>query len=141
MQKDLNPGTNMKLNQTYVIPFSVSETYAAWVSSSTVIAPATAMNINPVVGGHYRLIMESSDFVGRNEGKFLIVEPDQRIRYTWEWNSDGEVTEIDVTFSEAPEGTNVSIDHSGFTSKDSLDNHSVGWDIYIAGFIAFLEAQ
>ncbi len=130
----------MELRQSYLIPFPVRRTYAAWVSSDTVIAPATKMDIDPVVGGHYRLIMESPEFVSRNEGRFLIVEPERHIRYTWEWNGDGEVSEIDVSFSEAPEGTRVSIIHSGFQTAESRENHSKGWDSYVRGFIAFLES-
>ena len=44
--------------KTYKLPLPVDEVYAAWVSSETVISRATAMYINPVVGGHYRLIID-----------------------------------------------------------------------------------
>ena len=129
----------MELRQSYSVPFPLGRTYAAWVSSDTVIPPATGMDIDPVVGGHYRLIMESPDFVSRNEGRFLVVEPERRLRYTWEWNGDGEVSEIDVRFSEVPEGTRVSIVHRGFLTAESRENHSRGWDSYVEGFIAFLK--
>ena len=131
----------MELCQTYTVPFTPMQTYEAWVSSSTVIAPATAMDIDPVVGGQYRLIMETPDFVSRNEGRFLAVEPGRHIRYTWEWNGDGDVSEIDVTFSRVSEGTRISIIHSGFQKAESLENHRSGWNSYIEGFIGFLEGR
>lgn len=131
----------MEIHVNYKVPFALSDVYAAWVSSETVIAPATAMDINPVVGGHYRLIMETKEFTGRNEGKFSVVEPERRVVYTWEWNGDGEVTEIDVTFSKIPEGTAIAIVHTGFQNQQSVDNHQSGWDSYIEGFIAFLRAK
>lgn len=131
----------MELCQTYTVPFTPTQTYDAWVSSSTVIAPATAMDIDPVVGGHYRLIMETPEFVSRNEGRFLEVEPGQHIRYTWEWNGDGEISEIDVTFSAAVGGTRVTIIHSGFQKTESLENHRSGWDSYIEGFTDFLSSS
>ena len=99
------------------------------------------MDIDPVAGGHYRLFMESAEYTGQNEGEFLLVEPERRIRYTWEWNGDGEVSEIDVTFSEAPTGTEISIAHTGFQSEESRDNHSSGWDSYVRGFVGFLEGK
>jgi uncharacterized protein YndB with AHSA1/START domain len=129
------------VEKTYTIPFSVEAVYAAWVSSKTVIAPATNMDIDPVVGGHYRLIMQTDEFSGRNEGTFLAVEPDQHLKYTWEWNGDGEVTEIDVRFLPTREGTVVHIVHSGFTSEARRAQHDSGWDTYIQGFTAHLRSR
>lgn len=131
----------MELRKTYTVPYPSEQTYRTWVSSDTVIAPATAMDIKPVVGGHYRLLMEGAEFVGRNEGKFLSVTPGQHVRYTWEWNNDGEVSEIDVTFSAVPDGTRIDIVHSGFQSEESRQNHDSGWDNYIQGFVKFLAGQ
>ena len=99
------------------------------------------MDIDPVVDGHYRLIMETPDFAARAEGVFLIVEPEEHIRYTWEWNGDGEVTEIDVTFAPSSEGTDLRILHTGFKGEESLAMHRSGWDSYVDGFVAFLEAD
>jgi uncharacterized protein YndB with AHSA1/START domain len=128
----------MRIEQSYDLPFAPDQVYAAWVSSETVIAPATGMDISPVVGGHYRLIMATPEFTGRNEGRFLVVEPGKHLVYTWEWNGDGEVSEIDVSFIDTPTGTHVAILHSGFENQDSLDNHKSGWDAYMTGLEAFL---
>jgi len=38
----------MIVEKNYLVPFPPKRVYAAWVSSSTVIAPATAMDINPM---------------------------------------------------------------------------------------------
>lgn len=129
----------MKLEKSYDLPFPPDQVYAAWVSSETVISPATAMDIDPVVGGHYRLIMESPDFAAKNEGVFLAVDASHHIRYTWEWNGDGEVTEIDVTFSAIDKGTRINLVHSGFTKPASTDAHARGWDSYIDGLTQFIQ--
>jgi len=128
----------VKVQKTYQLPFPIEQVYAAWTSSNTVIAPATAMDINPVVGGHYRLVVATPGFTGRNEGKFLEVEQNSRLRYTWEWNGDGEVTEIDVIFSETDGGTQIDLSHGEFRKQESADQHSSGWDSYMKGFDAFL---
>ena len=130
----------MIIEKQYDLEFPLAQVYSAWVSSDTVISPATSMDIEPVVGGHYRLIMDSPDFAARNEGKFLLVEPAEHVRYTWEWNGDGEITEIDVTFAPTSSGTRISIVHSGFQKQESVDNHNSGWDNYIKGFTEFLGA-
>jgi uncharacterized protein YndB with AHSA1/START domain len=128
----------MRIEKTYEIALPPDQVYAAWLSSDTVIAPATAMDINPVVGGHYRLVMEMPEFSGRNEGTFLEVEDGEHVRYTWEWNSDGEISEIDVVFAATDSGTRIELVHSNFSKQESVDQHSSGWDSYIEGFKAFL---
>ena len=128
----------MELKKSYTLPFPVDTVYAAWVSSNTVIPPATGMDVLPEVGGHYRLVMEMPDFSGKNEGEFLVVEPNARVTYTWEWNNDGEVSTIDVRFNAAGEGTRIDLVHHGFTSEESVTNHDSGWDSYVEGFIKHL---
>ena len=131
----------MKIEKHYEFPFPPEMVYAAWISSDTVIPPATAMDIDPVVGGHYRLTAEMPGYVGKNEGKFLAVDPGKHLRYAWEWNHDGEVSEIDVTFSAIGADTEVTLVHSGFSKRDSVDSHDSGWNSYTNGLREFLETQ
>lgn len=129
----------MRIEKTYDLTFDVPRVYQAWVSSDTVIPPATAMDINPVVGGHYRLIMDTPEFSGRNEGTFSLVEPEARVCYSWEWNRDGERTDIDVRFTPTPTGCRVDLTHSGFHGNASAQRHDAGWDSYVEGFVRFLQ--
>lgn len=129
----------MEIYKTWELPFPIESVYQAWVSSDTVIPPATRMDVQPVVGGHYRLYMEMPDFSGKNEGKFLLVKPNEQVTYTWEWNGDGEVSTIDVQFKTTNNVTRVQLTHSGFSTQESADNHDAGWDAYINGFIQHLE--
>ncbi len=131
----------MTIEKTYVLPFPVDVVYQAWVSSDTVIPPATAMDIEPEVGGHYRLIMKTPEFEGRNEGTFLLVRPNKQVRYTWEWNGDGEVSTIDVGFQATADGTQVTLKHTGFSKPESVASHDSGWDSYIQGLEAFLSSS
>ena len=128
----------MQLEKRYELRFPVAKVYAAWVSSDTVIPPATKMDVLPKVGGHYRLSMRTPDFTMTNEGTFSLVEPEQRVVYTWEWNHDGEISTIDVRFSETPAGTQIDIVQSGFEKSESVEQHDAGWDSYIEGFTKFL---
>ena len=132
---------SLRIEKSYDLPFPPERVYAAWVSSDTVISPATGMDIDPVVGGHYRLIMDTPEYSGRNEGTFLTVEPGKHVRYTWEWNSDGEVTEIDVAFAASEVGTRITLVQDGFQHQESMQRHADGWDSYIRGFTRFLESQ
>lgn len=131
----------MQVEKSFDLPFPLSEVYAAWVSSDTVIPPATKMDILPEVGGHYRLIMDTPDFSMTNEGAFSIVEPEQRVVYTWEWNNDGEVSTIDVRFTATDSGTLIELTHSDFEKPESVTQHDSGWDSYIEGFTAMLKSK
>lgn len=128
----------MDIDKTYLLPFPVELVYSCWTSSKTVIPPATRMDIDPVVGGHYRLFMEMPDAKMSNEGRFLEVVSDQLLKYTWEWNGDGEVTEITVRFNARENGTEIHILHTGFATKESAVMHDSGWDSYVDGLIAFI---
>lgn len=128
----------MEILKSVEVPFPADTVYRAWVSSDTVIPPATGMDINPIPGGHYRLFMETADLSMRNEGTFLQVTPGKHVRYSWEWNGDGEVTEIDVKFVPISGGTEVRLRHSGFHSEQSRSMHDSGWDSYFSGFIAHM---
>ncbi|MEM0911645.1 MAG: SRPBCC domain-containing protein [Pseudomonadota bacterium] len=130
--------SRMNIHKTYELAFPIEHVYAAWVSSNTVIPPATSMDILPEIGGHYRLFIEMPDMKSSNEGKFLIIEPNRHIRYTWEWNNDGNVTEIDVVFIPIQQGTRIVLKHSGFTDQQSMAMHDAGWDSYVEGFTNYL---
>jgi hypothetical protein len=67
----------ININKRYDFPFPLEKVYANWVSSNTVIAPATSMDIPPEVGGHYPLIMDTPEF----KGTFLIVEANTHIHH------------------------------------------------------------
>ena len=128
------------VKKCYQLPFPIDVVYAAWVSPETVVSPATAMDIDPVVGGHYRLIIDGEGFSASNDGIFSRVEPGRRLTYSWEWNHDGKVTEIDVIFTADGGNTQVDLTHSGFTDADSQKMHDSGWDSYIDGLTRHIEA-
>lgn len=123
----------VKIEKACTLPFPVARVYAAWISQSTIIPPATRMEIDARVGAHYRLILESPDYTARAEGIFKIVEPENRLVYSWEWNGDGEVSEIAVTFREQSGETGIRLVHSGFEKPESAAMHDTGWDAYFSG--------
>ncbi|MFT5004483.1 MAG: hypothetical protein ACI861_000638 [Paracoccaceae bacterium] len=131
----------MEIRKTYQLPFAVDVVFDAWVSSETVITPATSMDILPRLGGHYRLLVETPNFNSMNEGVFLAFSSNNHVRYTWEWNGDGEITEIDVTFSQDNGGSSIDLVHTGFIHAASHAMHDSGWDSYINGFKALLGRQ
>ena len=131
----------MKIEKTYDLPFPPDRVFDAWICPDTVIAPTTRIDINPTVGGHYRHFLEQEDRCNRAEGLFFTVEQDRRVRYTWERDRDGEITEIDVLFDGGQKGTTLHICHSGFRREESLADHDSGWDSYVEQLGALLESR
>ncbi|MEM7080401.1 MAG: SRPBCC family protein [Pseudomonadota bacterium] len=127
------------IEKVYVFPHSVGEVYAAWVSSATVIAPATRMEVRAEVGGPYRLYMDIGDDEIYCAGTFSVVEPQTRIVYTWQWQGEDERTTITVGFAEHPDGCAVALHHDGFQTAASHARHAQGWERYAAGFAAHLQ--
>jgi len=123
----------MQIESIWYLPFPPAQVYAAWVSNETVIPPATRMDIKAEVGGHYRLTAAGEDFTATNEGKFLEVEQDKRLLYTWHWQGDEETTQVEAQFNPHPEGTELVLRHGTFATQESLVNHDNGWNSYVAG--------
>ena len=129
----------MKIDKIYALPFPPNRVYTAWVCPDTIVPPATRKEINPTVGGHYRLFFETEDRCNRAEGLFFCVEPDRHIRYTWERDRDGEITEVDVVFDGVDEGTSLRICHSGFRDQESRDSLDTDWDSFVEQLTTLLE--
>ena len=129
----------MQIKKTHHFSTPAARVYAAWVSQDTVIPPATRLEINAHVGGHYRLIIDEPDFSAQAAGVFSHVEPNKRLIYSWQWNGDGEITEIDVTFRENTlQTTDLRLLHSGFVNADQLTMHDQGWDAYLAALASLI---
>lgn len=122
-------------NKSYILEFPLERVFSAWVAEDTVVSPAEKMEIEPRVGGAYRLLMPGG---GVMEGVFSEFSENERVTYSWQWAGSDETTEVDVTFRRHGEGTEVSVTHSGFASSTSYDNHASGWDNYIEGFTAHI---
>jgi len=122
-------------SKSYVLGFPREVVFAKWVAEDTVVSPAEEMEIEPRVGGTYRLLMPGGAAM---EGVFSTFAENERVTYSWNWIGSDETTEVDVTFQDHADGTEIQVTHSGFQSADSYENHASGWDNYIAGFTAHI---
>lgn len=131
----------MDISKQYDLPFSVETVYDAWIFSETLIPPATRLDITPKVGGEISLWIETAQLNARMRGVFKVIIPYQKLIYSWEWNQDGEETEVTVEFSKLEKGTRVNISHTGWRKEESRKTHEAGWDSYIQGLIDYLNYQ
>ena len=126
------------ISKSCVIDFPLELVFSKWVADDTVVPPAERMEIEPRIGGAYKLFMPGG---GVMEGVFSEFAEYEHVTYSWNWVGSDEATEVDVTFQSHPNGTEVQITHSGFESSTSYDNHASGWDSYIDGFTAHLKSS
>ena len=124
--------------KTYLIQQPLEKVYAYWISNSTLIPPVIKIEIEPWVGGIYRLNLIGNQIM---EGKFSQVSNNKALTYSWQWRGDEEITQVDVQFHVHATGTEVQIKHGEFSSAQSLHQHAQGWDNYIKGFRSFLKSM
>ncbi|KAA3647194.1 MAG: SRPBCC domain-containing protein [Chloroflexi bacterium] len=129
--------SDLSIHKTYQLDLPRKQLFEAWISPDSVIPPASKIEVDPRVGGYYRLFSGSSIM----EGEFLTLNPPGQVVYTWEWDNNGEVTQITVDFKKTEDGTEIVLLHSGFQSEESRAMHDKGWDSYVAGLVEFLKAN
>ena len=73
------------------------------------------------------------------EGMYRVVDAPHRLEMTWkhDWGENPEETVVRYELTEANGTTHLRVTHSGFTSQESRDNHSAGWDQVLRWMIAY----
>lgn len=61
-------------------------------------------------------------------GKYLAIESNKQLAFTWQWQPDGETTQVGLLFKAINESTaELTLNHSGFTDKDNAELHQAVW--------------
>jgi len=94
------------------------------------------------VGGAWRLMGEGKNIPGRAQGpvrptvsgKYLEVEPPQRLVFTWAWHEKddfssprGQESVVTVQFKPVGERTEMVFTQAVFKDQQSLEAHQRGW--------------
>jgi uncharacterized protein YndB with AHSA1/START domain len=86
------------------------------------------ISCDPSVGGRYEIEMRLADgtvlVVG---GRYLQVEPNRKLVYTWKWAHESEESQVTVTLRAVNGGTEVQLVHDKLPSASSRDGHTQGW--------------
>ena len=124
--------SNLNIHKQYILNHPREAVFDIWVSPEGVVAPVTAVEVDPRKNGQFKLIVEDEN-PSQMIGKFIEFNRPSKLVYSWEWNQDGEISKVDVTFNSVIEGTEVIIEHTKFTKESSRETHDSGWDSYIQG--------
>jgi len=93
----------------------------------------TGVDVDLRVGGRYRF--EKTDGKGVVhivEGRITSYEPNDKVGYTWAWvdadGNPGDETYVAIAFADHPDGTEVTLTHTGFADQETANQHNWGWN-------------
>ena len=125
-----------QLKLSEILPAPLSRVFAAWCdvdklrqwfAPGDMTVPEAVADIRP--GGRYRIVMEEPG--GRRHiisGQYREISPNERLRFSWQWEGNPSVTEVEVAFRAIDaERTELTLIHSDFPNEDARDGHGKGW--------------
>ena len=90
-------------------------------------------DVDPRPGGTYALDINTE---ARARGEFVEVVPYSRVVFTFGWDGDQAVppgsSTVEVTLTPDGEGTHVRLVHRGLMTTEMREQHSLGWQHYLA---------
>ncbi|MBU8539515.1 SRPBCC family protein [Falsiroseomonas tokyonensis] len=95
------------------------------------------------LGGHFRIeLVEDNGARHEVGGRYLELEPEQRIVFTWAWASTPErESRVTVRFRPLEADTEVTLTHDRFADSDTATRHRRGWTESFERLIALNEME
>jgi uncharacterized protein YndB with AHSA1/START domain len=107
-----------------------------------------SVRIEPGVGGRFIEVYDLDTGTGFEVGQITAWEPGERLALSWTqigW-PDGATTDLEVTFTPAPDGTLVTLRQTGFErvgagAEGFLEGYSTGWKEVLGWFAQRVNAD
>lgn len=107
--------------------------FAAWLDAASVgiwLCPFdgthTDATIDARVGGEYKFDMHTPRGVVAHHGKYVLIEPDSKLVFTWNSPHTGGESLVTVSFTPVKGGTEVFLLHEKLPA-DKVNAHNEGW--------------
>jgi len=125
-------GFGVDVQRTVAAP--VERAWAAWtVAGELARWFTTEAEVDLRVGGRYR----NAD---GDAGEFTRIEPNQRLRFTWEQPQHRHGSVVEVTFTDRGDGrTTIRLSHTRLGSADDVADLRTGWSWAMDSMKAYLE--
>jgi uncharacterized protein YndB with AHSA1/START domain len=115
------------------------ESLAQWMRPDTVAA--TVVEVDPRVGGRFRIAMQRGDGEVEHRGEYLTIDPPRRLEFTWiSAYTDTRPTVVTVELLEREGGTELVLTHRRLPAS-RVDAHRQGWTDIVRNLGAYLEAD
>ena len=117
-----------------LVPVARERVFAAWLdpaSLATWMCPGpvvrTEVELDPRVGGKFRILMRKPDGAVEHTGEYLAIEPPARLQFTWiSENTDRLPSVVTVELLERGTGTEIVLTHRRLPEA-KVDGHRRGW--------------
>lgn len=99
-----------------------------WKAPGEMTTPVAEVDLRP--GGAYRIHMQGPDgTLHRLVGVYQVVDPPNKLVYTWRWEDDpgGTETLVTVEFHDRGGETDLVLVHERFPTEDDSKRHEHGW--------------
>lgn len=125
----------LRLTRHY--PHPREKVFRAWVDAQalkrwflpTDAHRCTAAEIDPRVGGRYRIVVQSPDGEQHSvSGVYREIDAPSKLVFTWVWQNKPEVESlVTIELREQPGGTELILTHERLPDADSRARHEHGW--------------
>jgi uncharacterized protein YndB with AHSA1/START domain len=141
---------------TRVLRAPPGEVFAAWTDPALLERWWTGVggwvdakaDVDLRVGGRYHLSMRDERGAQHGVlGVYTEVVPAERLVFTWSWENDPSVMRgsegslVDVVLRDAPDGTQLSLTHTGLGGKLVKDMHEEGWNALLTSLYGLFSAE
>jgi len=118
-----------------VIQASREEVFAAWINPESMrdwMCPGDTVTaeaqLDPRVGGSFRIVMKSPAREVDHTGEYLVVEPPSTLAFTWvSSNTGNHPTLVTVELFDRGNACELVLTHERFANADAVRRHKSGW--------------
>ncbi len=142
----------VKVSAWYAV--GVHQAFSAWTDPAKIAVwfgpenyRAEVLEMEVKIGGRWRfkMISESGE-VSHHRGRYLAIEPDKLLSFTWESEEDADLTEgretrVSVHFRAESGGSRVTLVHERLPSLKAKDALEFGWSSGIPKLRRLLEGK
>lgn len=115
-----------------VLTATIERVYAAWTEPGLLTRwycpnPSLDLQVDADVrvGGDYVVTM--GPYVVR--GRYTEVDPPKLLGFTWQWDHEGEPSQVRVELTEVDGGTRLLLTHTDLAGPDDATGHLQGWEV------------
>jgi uncharacterized protein YndB with AHSA1/START domain len=110
--------------------------FLAWMTFVPGMPAPAGSTFEPRPGGELRILFPHG---GAAKGKVLELDPPRKLIFTWGYDPDVAKTglgpgvcRVEIALAQAPEGTRVTLTHSGPMTEAAAKGHIAGWNHYLS---------
>lgn len=117
-----------------VIPVPREEVFAAWLDAAAMVhwmlpgsTTHATIELDPRVGGKFRIVMSHGDRDTEHRGEYLAIEPPALLSFTWISSAtDLQPTIVTIELAERDGGTELTLTHRNLPAS-KIEAHTTGW--------------